>query len=204
MLNAKIEFDRRNFEVNEYLQYLTSLEENLGLSASLMNTMKSSALLMLYNIIESTMTDLMQDIFDHYATVNVSFDSLNEKMKTLILAYSKRRKPSSLVSKMLDSNINLVIACFERADIFSGNVDCQKIRETMNEIGIASTNAYSEIALLTVKTERNGLAHGSKSFADCGRTYTTADLKDLHFKIDKILDNVIVDFEKFIVDKAYA
>ena len=203
MLNAQAEFEKREREIKEYLSHLEALELKTGLSVSLMNTMKSSALLMIYNSIESTMTNVLQDVFDHLQVHSVEFNSLNSTMKALVLTYSKKKNPTTLVEKMKTSAIGLVVACFDRSDIFSGNLDCKKIKETLTNVGITTAHKYNESALLTVKSERNDLAHGIKSFSDCGKNYSTKQLRGFHDKTSLILNRVIHDFENFLNSKAY-
>jgi hypothetical protein len=203
MLTAQLEFERRDGEVQEYIQHLLLLEETVGLSVSLVNTMKSSALLMIYNLVESTMTNILQDVFDHLQAGSVSFERLNSAMKRVVLTYVKRRNPSSLVERM-GEDMGLVTACFERSDLFSGNLDSKVIRDTLKEIGVPTRHSYREPALLTVKNERNELAHGIKSFGDCGRNYTARELKKYHDKTKAILERVITDFESFLRNQAYA
>lgn len=203
MLSAHAEFARRVAEIDEYVSHLESLELNTGFPVSLMNTMKSSALLMIYNVVESTMTNLLQDVFDHLHANNVSFDSLNNKMKTLVLSYSKRRNSATLVEKMGVSAMNLVVACFERTEVFSGNLDCKKIRDTLKDVGVSSQHNYAEKALQVVKVERNDLAHGVKSFSDCGKNYSAKQLRELHVKSAVILERVIEDFERFLTAGDY-
>ncbi len=204
MLNAEEEFKRRSTEIDEYLTHLEQLENSPGLSVTLMNTMKSSALLMIYNIVESTMTNLLQDIFDHLQTQKVGFDDLNDKMKELVLAFSKKHNPGKLVEKMKTHALDLAIACFERSEAFSGNLDAREIRETMKRIGVQPTHAYTEAALLSVKNERNNLAHGNKSFSDCGKSYSTVQLRDMQKKTHGVLAKAIADFESFLTQQAYA
>lgn len=204
MLNAQAEFERREIEIEEYISYLETLEVQTGFSVSLINTMKSSALLMMYNIVESTMTNLMQDIFDHLRDENIPFESLNDKMKILVLSYSKQAAPGKLVEKMTQNAWSIVVACFNRTELFSGNIDCKKIRETMKEIGVTAKSTYKEDVLLKIKGERNDLAHGHKSFSDCGREYAATQLREFHKKVMAVLRNVITDFEKFLSLKAYA
>jgi hypothetical protein len=204
MLNAQPEFEKRALEVEEYISHLENIEQQLGIPPTLMNTMKSSALLMMYNIVESTMTNLLQDVFDHLSANKVSFDSLNDTMKTLILGYSKRKNPGDLVKTMQQSAVSLVVACFDRSNVFSGNLDSKKIRETLKEIGVQTQHGYKETALLKVKAERNDLAHGNKSFSDCGKNYSTQQLRDFHTKTSATLARVIQDFDAFLTSKAYA
>jgi hypothetical protein len=204
MLNAEAEFLRREQEVSEYISHLESLDGQVGLSGTLVNTMKSSALLMIYNVVESTMTNLIQDVFDHLQAHQIAFHTLNDKMKALVLGYTKKRNPSALVAKMRESSLSLVVACFDRSEVFSGNLDCAKIRETLKDVGVTTTHSYREDALLKVKNERNNLAHGSKSFSDCGRDYTAVQLREFHRKTMAILARVIRDFEVFLHDASYA
>ncbi|SEK99961.1 MAE_28990/MAE_18760 family HEPN-like nuclease [Nitrosovibrio tenuis] len=203
MLNAQAEFEKRESEIKEYLLHLETLELETGFPIGIMNTMKSSALLMIYNCIESTMTNLLQDVFDHLHSNNVEFDSLNATMKTLVLGYSKKRKPSSLVEKMQTSAMGLAVACFDRSDVFSGNLDCKTIKETLKHLGVRSTHKYQETVLQTVKHERNELAHGIKSFSDCGKHYSAKQLRSFHDKTSAVLKRVIYDFEGFLNLKAY-
>lgn len=204
MLAAQSEFERRSVEVEEYVQHLMSVEQSTGFSVTLANTMKSSALVMIYNLVESTMTNVLQDLFDHLENDRVSFDGLNSVMKRLVLTYAKRRNPKLLVDRMEINTLSLVTACFERSDLFSGNLDCRTIRDTLKEIGVHTRHAYTEPALLTVKNERNELAHGVKSFGDCGRAYTARQLDELHRKTKVILERVLLDFQSFLQEKAYA
>jgi len=204
MLSAKAEFLRRSQEVEEYLLYLEKLEQQTGISISLMNTMKSSALLMLYNSVESTMTGLIQDLFDHLQTKRIDFDELNSTMRTVVLTYAKRHSPSKLVVKMDSSSTNLVIASFERNSIFSGNLDCKEIRETLKTIGIQTKHPYREVALKRVKDERNDLAHGNKSFSDCGKACSSKELRDFHSKTTIVLTNAINDFQFFLDNEDYS
>jgi len=204
MLSAHVEFERREKEIDEYIAYLEKLEREAGFSVTLINTMKSSTLLMIYNMVESTMTNLLQDVFDHMDAAQIDFSSLNDTMKTVILTYAKRRNPEKLVEKMGASATNLVVASFDRSDLFSGNIDCKKIVDTLGELGIQSRQRYKEPAFLTVKTERNHLAHGHKSFSDCGRTYSMADLRLCHTKVKSILTKVANDFETFLTSASYS
>jgi hypothetical protein len=204
VLNAQAEFDRRDTEINEYIQHLQAMEDSTGMPISLVNTMKSSALLMIYNIVESTMTNLLQDVFDHLQAQKVPFGALNSAMRIVVLGYAKRRSPKTLVSRMEAEALDLVVASFDRSDLFSGNLDCAAIRDTLREIGITSHHTYKEAALHTIKKERNDLAHGIKSFGDCGKSYTAKQLREFHAKTKSVLVKVISDFEGFLKDKGYA
>lgn len=204
MLSAHSEFNRRVLEIEEFINHLEGIDAQIGFSAQLANTMKSSALLMLYNLVESTMTGLMQDVFDELNNNNISLAPLTKEMKIIVLGNAKRRNSIKLVKKMTELNVDFVFASFDPEDAFSGNIDCQKINETLIELGIRKRKKYNEPILFEIKKERNNLAHGSKSFADCGRSYTAIALREYHKKTVDILTKVIGDFESFLVGRAYS
>ena len=203
-MSSEVEFNRRKIEIEEYLSYLSHQETQAGMSVTLMNTMKSSALVMMYNLVESTMTNILQDVFDHLAANAVDFDALNEQMKELVLQYCKKKNPGKIVEKMTAQNANMVVASFDRSDIFSGNIDCKIIRETLKSFGVKAKGSYTEPALLTVKKERNSLAHGDLSFSDCGKQYSAKDLTEYHAKTCVILKRAITDFNGYLASGAYA
>jgi hypothetical protein len=204
MLSAQLEFDRREAEINEFLSHLELLETQVGLSVTLINTMKSSSLLMMYNLVESTMTNLMQDIFDDLRASDIAFDSLNREMKTVVLSHAKKRNPAAIVERMSSMSTNLVVACFDRSNVFAGNIDCKRIVDTLRELGISTRHRYSEPAFATIRDERNYLAHGHKSFSDCGRDYAASELRVYYEKIKVVLHRVITDFERFLAARAYS
>ena len=203
MLSAQTEFERRTQEIEEYFTHLRELDARLGVAPGLMNTLKSSVLLMTYNIVESTMTNLLQDMYDHMQSSGVTFDELNELLKIAVLGNSKRRNPKSLVDKMRDLKLDFVAAGFERSEAFSGNLDSKVIRELLVSLGIRRSHSYSEVALKKVREERDHLAHGVKSFSDCGRAYTVEELSLIYEKTAVLLGRVISDFEAFIDNKDY-
>nr|WP_314547638.1 MAE_28990/MAE_18760 family HEPN-like nuclease [uncultured Massilia sp.] len=203
MFSARAEFERRVSEIEEYIDYLERLEKLGGISVTLMNTMKSSALLMMYNLVESTMTNAMQDIFDHIKSTNTDFNSLTDKMKEVVLNMTRKRSAADVVKKMSEDAMTLAVACFDRIGLFSGNIDTRKISDTARDIGLKPKKGYSEAALLTIKDERNNLAHGTKSFSDCGKDYAATDLRYSYEKVKALLLKVILDFEVYLQNKSY-
>lgn len=201
---ARAEFEKRRAEIDEYLAHLQQQENQTGLSPTLINTMKSSALIMIYNMIESTMANLIQDVFDNIEKQAIDFNGLNDKMKILVLKNCKQRNSEKIVTAISTNKNTLPIASFEKNEVFSGNVDCNEIRNTFKALGIKVRHRYNEPALLSIKTERNSLAHGDSSFSDCGKKYTAAALVDNHTKTCGILANAISDFDNFIQTRAYA
>lgn len=204
MITTKAEFQRRYDEIEEYLIYVEALEKTTGPSVTLMATMKASAMLMLYNLVESTMTNIVQAVFDHLRQKSIGLNNMNDVMKVMILGNIKKRNPTTLVEKMRNETLDIAIASFERTSVFSGNIDSKKIRETFQEFGVASPSVLKEPVLLQIKTARNDLAHGAKSFSDTGKTFAAKDLREMHLKVGKVLLKTIGAFELYINSQAYA
>lgn len=202
MLNSQAEFGSRRSEVEEYLAYLRELENRPQLSVTLMNTMKSSALLMMYNIVESTMSNLLQDLFDSMEVSQVRFETLSRNMREVVLGNIRRGSSKAILERM-DASSGFVLACFERTDAFSGNLDAKVIRATLSSLGIQGHEKHKEGKLLIVKNERNSLAHGSKSFSDCGKSYSVVSLIEINQKVCGALEAVIKDVTVFLDSKAY-
>ena len=204
MNTVKADYRRRVLEIDDYIKYVETLEKTTGISTTLMATMKASAILMLYNLVESTMTNISQAVFDHLKQKNIGFDQINDIVKILVLRNVKKRNPTNLVKKMRDDSLDFVVASFDREDIFSGNIDAKKIRETLKEFGAKQTRKISEPVLLEIKTLRNELAHGAKSFADSGKNFTAQDLAIKQGKVDKALSQALLDFDSYIQTAAYS
>jgi hypothetical protein len=64
--------------------------------------------------------------------------------------------------------------------LFSGNIDAREIRETAKSYGFSDKTDGMKTQngndLLKIKTNRNDLAHGDKSFSDVGKDASAEEL----------------------------
>jgi len=202
--NATADFNQRLVEIQEYIAHLEQMEQQIGIPPTLMSTMKASAVLMIYNMTESTMTNIAEAVFDHFRQNNIGLGNLNDTMKTLVIKNIKQRNPKKLVEKMRVSALDISIASFERSEVYSGNVDSQKIRDTLAEFGVIRPGNFNEAVLHEIKIARNDLAHGTKSFSDAGRDYTAQDLKIKLTKVERLLRRALTTYQNYIQTRAYA
>jgi hypothetical protein len=200
---ASDDFEQRLVEIKEYLSYLDSLERQPGQSPTLMATMKASTMLMIYNIMESTMTSLIESIFQHMHTSQTGFDALNDSVKVVILKNSRKTEPAKLVQQMRSSGSGLPLASFKRDEVFSGNVDFKRIREILKEFGITLHVGSDGAVLNEVKIARNDLAHGRFSFAEKGKNLSAADLSKKVESVEKILRRVVQTVGDYAANKSY-
>lgn len=57
--------------------------------------------------------------------------------------------------------------------------------------------------LLTIKTNRNDLAHGTKSFSEIGRNYTVTELQEMKEAAFAYLDSILKNIESYIQKQEY-
>ena len=83
----------------------------------------------------------------------------------------------------------------------SGNVDADKIRKLATKYGFDSKVGPAEKAgadLVTIKTNRNYLAHGIKTFTECGGKVSVIDMCNYKKNAILYLEKIISNIEKHI------
>lgn len=194
-------FNERSKEVSEYFIFLQSLEQGTTkllieskegsktqkIDIKLVQTLKASAFLLLYNLIESTMRDAIEAIFEELKNQNVSFDKITPELKKVVLKNLKiqlnKTSIDEIYNKIVYISLDIVkISKLEKQ--FSGNIDYEKIKTTAKEYGFsAKTKTDIKDYLFKVKTNRNDLAHGHKSFAEVGKDKSIDELIKIKDKV---------------------
>src|SRR5262249_24808444 len=82
------------------------------------------------------------------------------------------------------------------------NVDGRRIREVADSYGFRRPAKNSD-KLLTVKTNRNDLAHGNKSFAEVGRNYDVKELEKIRTEVVTFLEELLANVADYITTRAY-
>lgn len=203
MLTARLDFKDRSRQVANFLLWLSKQEKEGALPEGVMNTQKASCLLLIYNLMESTVTNALQAVADSLKNNSVAFDSLSKDLRLVAIRNVKKREPLKLVDAILAINSDIYHSAFVREEVCSGNVDARMIRETMKDYGIGKSFDYDEGELLVIKTKRNDLAHGSISFADAGRDLTAKEIIKKYWRVRRFLANMLTDFEAFISGSHY-
>ncbi|NJR66204.1 MAG: hypothetical protein HC772_14175 [Leptolyngbyaceae cyanobacterium CRU_2_3] len=106
------------------------------------------------------------------------------------------------------SCLDIYYCCgFDKEDLFSGNLDGMKIRSTATEYGFSHLTDYVKTGhgsdLLTVKINRNDLAHGFKSFTEVGRDKTADQLLEIKNKVVKYLKQILQNIEQYLYNEEY-
>jgi hypothetical protein len=213
------DFDERAKEVSQYFIFLKNLEqESIKLSMgskpkikaidpNLLRTLKASGFLLLYNLAEATMRNAIEAIFDELKNESVSYDQIRPELKKIVLKNLKKRNTDDLHASMLDVSIDIISASFDPQDLFSGNIDGRKIKDTAIKYGFShitdARKTRDGTDLLIVKTNRNDLAHGFKSFTEVGRDKTADELLAIESRVVKYLRQILQNIEAYLENREY-
>lgn len=151
-------------------------------------SLKSNVILMLYNLVESTIRLTMNNYYDRFNNRNISYKHLVEDIKkTWIRQSLGAKQKNDSIQKNIYSMIEIAIS--ENAPIhidfesfsLSGNADLREIKDILKTHGINYKEDEFKTfggSLKSIKDMRNSLAHGNISFQDNGRILSVSELYD--------------------------
>ena len=216
------DFNERSKEVSKYFIFLKSLEQGStklsmkGLKensrirlvdSELLKTLKASGFLLLYNLVEATMRNAIEAIFDELRGKGVSYDQIRPELKKIVLKNLKKRNSDQLFSSITLISLDIITACFDKQDLFSGNIDGRLIKGIANEYGFSHhtdcRKTDNGTDLVTVKTNRNDSAHGFKSFAEIGRGKSADELVETKTKVVRYLRQILQNIEQYLSNQEY-
>ncbi|CAI2402123.1 MULTISPECIES: MAE_28990/MAE_18760 family HEPN-like nuclease [Serratia] len=159
MIREKKEFNIRDEEIKKIIKLISLIEVNsivVGNETELdiVKTnpiLKASTMLALYNIVESTISNLLDYIHDSLCSKNLSFDDINNDIQNLYITYhykfkSKKKDDIHQFAGLINDTIKLITGkkifnlkykkMSEHYSIYSGNLDTKKIRTTFGKYGM--------------------------------------------------------------------
>ncbi len=185
------------------------------------SVIRSNAKLMIYNIIEYSVTSLLQAVYDRIEDEGCSYADVSEKLQLLwhrAQLHDKLNNPSAnnetaerLSKRLLDFVVTKAVVQIDARDtIPGGNLDADKILRLFDRHGIS---VHDDVAncrtdkireeLKDVKDRRNDLAHGSISFAEAGNQVTTSELAELISHVDGFLTQLHNDVQSYLESGEY-
>lgn len=222
------EINDKKVSISNFFKFLERLEINeliikdinLGddsrytLPIGISTVQKSSCIILLYNFIESVITNLISKIHDEIIRNNISFFDLNSDIRnTVIMYYSnvvekmnfKNSAPHIQEIFLLLANSKKMALTYEKLSefysLYSGNLDSREAKKVFRHYGIIILK--DETSLKTIKDGRNQLAHGELTFEEYGRTLTIQQLNDLKEKVFIYFDNLISQVKEYIENRNY-
>lgn len=216
------DFDERSQEVSKFFMLLKNLEQGsiklaMGnlynqkikkINSDLDKTLKATGYLLLYNLIESTIRNAVEAIFNDIDDKEVSFDDLRDEIKKIVIDnFKQNRSSENILASITSISLDIVSASFDKQKLFSGNIDSKKIKKiAVNYCFSYETNARKTRDgkdLLTIKTNRNDLAHGFKSFEEIGKNATAGELLQIQKRVISYLKGILENIEAYIERQEY-
>jgi len=209
MIYVRNTFDERAHEIEKYYAFV----HNYLLSSQdieLNKILKSNMILMLYNIVESTVSNAIEEIHTDIHRKNVSFNDLKVELKKSLIKFMKSPKSQSPHEFVLDVNdlaIDIVRKCFNKEKISNGNVDNKEIAILSRTYGFSHATTYQLTknggCLSDIRGKRNDLAHGTFSFTEIGEKYAIEDLQNMKNETINYLAEIITNIETYLLNQEY-
>lgn len=217
MTTVQQDFQTRAGEIENYFRFVERLAEGdirlVGADLSptplnpqdydsLLKTLKANGFILLYNLVESTMKNAIEAVFDEFRAKGVSFDDCREEVRQIALSNLKAHNPDKVFIALTPLAQKVLSETFRKEKAFAGNVDAKKIREVARDYGFQPPSAKSG-NLLTVKSLRNDLAHGDKSFADVGKDFGVERLREIKTEVFDYLSEVLANISAYLQNQDY-
>jgi hypothetical protein len=221
MLILKKEFADQKSKINIYFEHLKEYDSEKDLRGNkivINTTQKASAVLVLYNLIESMTSKLLKLIHDKVMNDNFSYFEFNDSIRKTVFVYYKKILDENDTEKyhsriedfyfLINNKNKINLRYDELTDIyqlFSGNLDAREIRNIFkNKYGFKlNENELNAPVLKRIREGRNKLAHGNISFEEYGRDLSIPDLLSMKDKVFKFIDALIVKVELYLSGKIY-
>jgi hypothetical protein len=222
MQTVLLDFNTRVQEINEYFLFLEGLVNEttklvvLGnsdvpniraIDPDLAKTLKANGFLLLYNLVESSMRNAIEAIFDELKSKKVPFDSIRLEIKRVVLQNFKSRSPDDVHTRIKDISIDIITAGFKSRELFSGNIDQDEIAKTAKKYGFSCDTDYSKTRhgknLYDIMKNRNDLAHGNKSFSEVGKDTSIVDLLKVKEEVIEYLHQILNNIERYLAAQEY-
>lgn len=211
--DTRIIFDERKEEIEEFLRFLKILtnkkatistgENSVEVSITFTHILKAQGYLILYNLVESTVANAISAIHKYFYENDISFNRLPDSLQKKMLKQLCKEGPSTIapIDRMSSLSREIIKKSYNKKSLFAGNIDTKKVNELSEDYGFDIRNTDYRITghgrfIKNVKDNRNDLAHGNKSFTDCGRDTSIDDLITAFKQIPEFLNTILngVDF----------
>ena len=215
MSDVRRDFTERIQEIENHFAFVTNLDDGTlqltpasgsgGVSldtASWLKTLKAGCFLIMYNLVESTMRNAIQAIFDDLESNAVDFDTCRDEIRKIVLVNLRKAALNELMPNLSRMSIDIVAKTFNKKEIFSGNVDDEHIRKVAREYGFDKPRGNGS-PLVAIRDNRNDLAHGNKSFDEVGKVYGMVQINQMHQHVKRYMVSLLNNVEDYIVTKKY-
>lgn len=207
---AKVLIDKKPSTLARLNQDGSLIDLKFNLDRSLIKTISATGYLLIYNMVESTMTSALDAVHQQLHSDELTFSQLNNKLQRICFKNFKSSMTNFEEFKAHNYTFDdaLVWLGYQKKKLWNGNVDAEVIYKRAKEYGFNFDLDYHKtldgMRLMEVKDKRNQLAHGELSFEQCGQDTAIEDLiaikEQTFFYLEAVLDGV----EVYLEQKDYA
>lgn len=212
-------FDERKREIEFYYSVLVDIDTGAKKTIDTIDDrlffriMKSNFLLMLYNIVEATVTTGMLEVYEHLKNDECTYSSLITALQNIWRDYKVKEVYGSsyelkAYTKRVETIVNNIID--ETPLIFNknmlninGNLNAKRIKSICDNHCIRYTVIDDDMKLENIRKKRNSLAHGDESFSNCARDITVSDLENIKDTVFSFLNGIIEGMKNYCDEKQY-
>nr|WP_314785523.1 MAE_28990/MAE_18760 family HEPN-like nuclease [uncultured Capnocytophaga sp.] len=234
-MTIKEEFEKRIIEIESFYEILEIIEmEKPNISAYNINKdkdiilainnqkidiLRSTAYLLMYNLIESTIYNSIVSIFNEIEDKNLRYFDIIEELRSYWLnsryKHDNKSKKETIINTILQITneiFNNTIVLVSNQINYGGSLDTKNIINTANSMKIETGTLYKKInedkdqyenIFRDIKNNRNWLAHGEKSFIEVGSKSTYLQLQNAKTYVLLFLKEYISSVEKYINNEEY-
>ncbi len=229
MENVKQEFTTRVEEINHYFIFLEQINDekvkilvedtSINIENQLPPTLRASAILLLYNLLEATAILAIDEIHIHISTkTSLLYKDANDAFKKIWIEYKYNNFNDISSTQILDNlqtieneRINIFIQNVSSSKYlekikgvtFSGKIDAKQVRTFAIKYGFAENTANKGVDLVQIKNQRNTLAHGEISFTECGNNYGYQRLTEMKDNAVSFLQEFLDNIENYLMEEKY-
>lgn len=231
MENVILRFEERVEELEAYLRFLIAIEQPAtrfykagvargraaGIDQTCIKVMRATAFLMIYNVVESAIRSAFEALYERIALEKQTIDTVTEDVRKLWIGQRHRAKNKTSASadtyrKLVEEVVDHILAkAVLELDVkqlsIAGSLDANAIRHVCELHGIPKLRVHHRAGggaeLVTVKQQRNALAHGNISFSECGQQYTAKDLKRIKGQAVVFVRSVLRNIKRYEDQQEY-
>jgi hypothetical protein len=208
-------------DLHSLIQNILNKLDTKSFDFQISNIFKSNTILILYNLIESTISNTDKYFLKYISDLDLKFHELNSEMKTFWVNHSSQfdknkvlKTAVSILDKIQTISINVEKQIESNAKEYQGNLDPRNIDQLLASYGIRTTkevmltNEDARTAVKNIVTWRNDLAHGKYSFAEFGQRlyYGNGNMNDVEFlkkSCFSLLQVFLKNVENHIANESY-
>ena len=222
MQTVQKEVNSRMAEVELYLKFIREIERSPQSGARLFPSAVQSApifkactFLLLYNLVESCVRSAFEQTYSEMLGEEIVYADISKEIKQVWIK-QQFHTPADTATQgtylLLASEIATLISEGKSVSLdsrklpVSGNLDGDRIRSLCHKHGVKLTVpkwAKGGAELTTIKDQRNALAHGHKSFSECGREYGVRDLERIYRQTRHFIFGFLKSVSRFNARREY-